>query len=123
MREVLRDYLGALPGFEVCGESESAEEALEKLDAAAADLVLVDTSLPHMTGIDFVGEVAARWGSLPCLMLSGHGHEGYVQRALAAGARGYVLKGDPAELPGAIREVLGGHEYVSPRLRGGRPEP
>jgi DNA-binding NarL/FixJ family response regulator len=120
MREVVRDFLGAVPGFEICGESTTAEDALEQLGDARPDLVIVDSSLPRMSGIDLVGEVRARWDGLPCLMLSGHGHEGYVQRAFDAGARGYVLKGDPAELPRAIREVLDGMEYLSPRLRSAR---
>ena len=116
MREVLRDYLGAMPGVEICGEATSGEEALERLDEVEADLLLVDTTLGGMNGIDFVKRVAARWKDLPCLMLSGHGQEGYVERALHAGARGYVLKGNPAELPRAIEKVLGGEVYLSPKL-------
>ncbi len=116
MREVLRDYLGAMPGVEICGEATSGEEALERLDEVEADLLLVDTTLGGMNGIDFVKRVAARWTDLPCLMLSGHGQEGYVERALHAGARGYVLKGNPAELPRAIEKVLGGEVYLSPKL-------
>ena len=118
MREVVRDYLGAVAGMEICGESVTAEDALEKLARACADLVLVDTSLPRMSGIDLVAAVRERWDGLPCLMLSGHDHESWVQRAFDAGAHGYVLKGDPAELPRAIREVLEGQRYLSPRLRG-----
>lgn len=116
MREVMRDYLGALAGFEVCGEAVTGEEALERLGDADADLVLVDTSLPKMSGIDLVAAVTERWRELPCLMLSGHGQETYVARALDAGARGYVLKGDPSELPKAILRVLEGGRYLSPSL-------
>jgi len=116
MREVLRDYLGAMPGVEICGEATSGEEALERLDEVEADLLLVDTTLGGMNGINFVKRVSARWKDLPCLMLSGHGQEGYVERALHAGARGYVLKGNPAELPRAIEKVLGGEVYLSPKL-------
>jgi DNA-binding NarL/FixJ family response regulator len=118
MREVIRDYLGAIPGLAICGEAQSGEEALELLEEAAPDLVLVDTSLARMSGIDFVTQARERWAGIRCLMLSGHGQENYVERALDAGASGYVLKGDPAELPRAIRHVLDeGERYLSPRLR------
>jgi DNA-binding NarL/FixJ family response regulator len=117
MRAVIRDYLGAMPGFEICGEAADAEQALELLEGVSPDLVLVDTTLSTMSGIDFVAVVRERWPALPCLMLSGHGQESYIARAFEAGASGYVLKGDPTELPLAIRRVLDGERYVSPRLR------
>lgn len=117
MLEVVRDFISVMSDLQMCGEAASAEDALEILDAAAPDLVLVDTSLGRMNGIDFVAEVQQRWPGLPCLMLSGHGQEHYVARALNVGARGYVLKGDPSELPQAIRSVLGGGQYISPNLR------
>jgi DNA-binding NarL/FixJ family response regulator len=114
--EVVRDFISAMSDLHMCGESSSAEEALEILDVTAPDLVLVDTALAGMNGIDFVAEVQKRWPGLPCLMLSGYGHEHYVARALNVGARGYVLKGDPSELPQAIRSVLEGGRYLSPEL-------
>lgn len=66
--------------------------------------------------IFFVAEVQQRWPGLPRLMLSGHAKEHYVARAQNVGARGYVLKGDPSELPQAIRSVLEGGRYLSPNL-------
>lgn len=117
MREVVRAYLGAIPGLSICGEAHTGEEALERLAETAADLVVVDTSLPTMGGIDLVAALHDRWADLPCLMLSGHSQESYVERALDAGARGYVLKGQPSELPEAIRRIMEGGRYLSPRLR------
>ncbi len=113
---VVRDFISVMSDLHMCGESSSAEAALELLDVTAPDLLLVDTALGRMNGIDFVAEVQKRWPGLPCLMLSGHGHEHYVARALNVGARGYVLKGDPSELPKAIRSVLDGGRYLSPSL-------
>lgn len=113
----VRDYISELSDLEMCGESSTAEEALEALAEAAPDLVLVDTALGPMDGIDFVAETQQRWPGLACLMLSGHGQQHYVERALNVGARGYVLKGDPSELPAAIRSVLRGGQYLSPNLR------
>jgi len=112
----VRDFISAMSDVEMCGESSSAEGALEILATAAPDLVLVDTALGRMNGIDFVAEAQQRWPGLACLMLSGHGQEHYVTRALNVGARGYVLKGDPTELPQAIRSVLQGGQYLSPNL-------
>ena len=127
MRQVTSEFVGGLPDVEVCGAASSAEEALDLLPAVAADLVLVDVSLPGMSGIDLVAEVAARWPTLLCLMLSGHTEVGYVERALAAGARGYVMKGDTATLAESVRCVSDGGTYVSEavreRLPGGKATP
>jgi DNA-binding NarL/FixJ family response regulator len=117
MRDVVREYLESLPEFEVVGVASSGEEALERLGEGEAELVIVDNSLPGMSGIDLVAEVHQRWAELPCLMLSGHGQAAHVERALSAGALGYVLKGDPVELPEAILAVLHGSRYLSPQLR------
>ena len=117
MRETLAAFVGDQPGYEVLAAAPTAEEALERLEEVEVDLVLVDVSLPGMSGIDLVGEIGARWPALMCLMISGHGEAAYVERALAAGARGYVLKGNPYELPGAIRDVTRGETYLSASLK------
>lgn len=116
MRETLQDYLALDADLEICGMAESAEAALEALEAAAPDVVVIDLSLPGRSGLELVGEVGERWGT-PCIILSGHGERTYVGRALACGALGYVLKGNPREIAPAIRQVLKGEIYVSPSLR------
>ncbi|MFP4622626.1 MAG: response regulator transcription factor [Gemmatimonadota bacterium] len=116
MRETLQDYLALAPDLEICGMAESAEAASDALEAAAPDVVVVDLSLPGRTGLELVEEIQERW-STPCLILSGHGERTYVARAFACGARGYVLKGDPRDLPAAIREILDGEIHLSPKLR------
>ncbi len=111
MSEMLREYIKDVPGLAVCGAAatgEAALEALEALPAAQADLVLVDVSLPEMSGIDLVRTLHARWPNLPCLMLSGHREAAYVKRAREAGASGYVLKGDPHKLTQAIQNMRTG---------------
>ena len=109
-------------GVEVCGTAASAEQALDELDAAKVDLVLVDISLPTMSGIDFVRSALARWPQLRCLMLSAHPESMYARRVLALGARGYVAKGDVDQLLEAIPRVLDGGTYLPPRV-GGAPGP
>ena len=125
MRRTLTDFIDDLPGFEVAGGAETAEQALEELDelgegaarAGAVDLVLVDTRLPGVSGIELVRALKERWPAIRCLMLSGHEERTYIDQALEAGAQGYVLKGKSEEIPEAIRRVLGGDVYLSAALQ------
>src|SRR5512143_3450886 len=97
----------------VLGVVRSAEEALEQLPSLNVDLVLIDVSLPSMNGIQLVNEIHNQFPNVLCLMLSGHLTPFYVQRALEAGARGYVLKDDiPGVLEG-VERVLEGEIYIS----------
>lgn len=117
MRQMLQVFIARMPGHEVCGVAGSGEEALDHLPEAEADLVLIDLSLPEMSGIDLITEIRGRWPALQCLILSGHKEASYVQQALAVGARGYLLKGNPYELSDAIRQVRAGDVYLSEPLR------
>lgn len=96
----------------------SAEAALEQLSRLNVDLVLVDVALPSMNGIDLVAILQKQYPELPCLMLSGHSERYYVTRALAVGAKGYVIKGNPLEILAAVQHVLAGETYISEELRG-----
>jgi DNA-binding NarL/FixJ family response regulator len=116
MRAALHDFLDTLNDFEVCGAVENADSALRQLSAATPDLVIIDVSLPGMNGIELVRELVVRFPTLCCVMLSGHGEQTYVRRSLAAGASGFILKGNPDELPVALRAVLDGEVYVSEGL-------
>ena len=117
VREMLSEFISHLPDMEMCGAAETAEEAIRDLPATKPDLLIVDMSLPQMNGAELIALVRERWPHILCLVHSAHGESGYVMRARAAGARGYVLKGNPYELPNAIRNVLQGEEYVSESLR------
>ena len=117
LRQMLGEYVRNLAGFEVCGAVATAEEALAALEITPADLVVVDVSLPRMDGVELASAIQAQWPALPCLMLSGHGETTHVERALAAGARGYVWKGDPSELGVALQRVLEGETYISEAMR------
>jgi DNA-binding NarL/FixJ family response regulator len=116
VREMVSNYITSLPDFEVCGMAATGEEALESLVDAEVNLVLIDTSLPGMSGIDLVRKVLALRPTLCCVIYSGHGETAYIERATRAGARGYILKGNPDELAGALRQVLSGETYVSEAL-------
>jgi DNA-binding NarL/FixJ family response regulator len=104
-------------GLKVVDVVQTGEAAIEKLDELDVDLVLVDVSLPTMSGIDLVIKLHESHPQLPCIMLSGHNALQYVTRSLSAGARGYVVKDDIPGLFEGIRSVLGGEIYVSEGLR------
>jgi DNA-binding NarL/FixJ family response regulator len=89
------------------------EEALRQLPTTQANLILVDIALPQMSGIDVISTIHTQWPQLPMVAFSGHQESNYVRRALDAGARGFVAKGDPYELLTAIRAVWAGHAYLS----------
>lgn len=117
MRALLRDWIDELPGLNVCGAAATAETALEELPGMQADLAVIDMSLPAMGGIELVAALREQRPQMRCLILSGHNEKSYVERALAAGAQGYLLKGEPGEIENAITQVLSGEQYLSASLK------
>ena len=116
MRNMMSTYIDELPELTVCGSVRTAEEALDQLPGHT-ELVLVDISLPGMSGIELIREVQSRWPHLLCLVCSGHDEASYVERSLEAGAHGYVAKGSPSELTDALRCLRKGESYLSASLR------
>jgi DNA-binding NarL/FixJ family response regulator len=114
---VLVRLLGLTNNLQVAAVVKRAEAALQELQTKSFDLVLVDVALPEMNGISLVGLIHDLYPDLPCLMLSGHTLGHYVNRALAAGARGYILKDDTLAIVEGIQHVLRGEIYVSRKLR------
>ena len=104
--------------YEVCGEAGSASEALEALQRAVPDIALVDISLVGQNGLDLVRTLKAAHPSMLILIISMHDEVVYAERALKAGARGYVMKQEAASVMlDAIRTVLSGKIYVSAAMR------
>lgn len=116
VQKVLCEFIVRMPEFTVCGTRQSAEDALAALNCTSPDLMLIDMSLPNMNGAELVQIIHKDWPDLPCVLLSGHSESSYVKQALAAGARGYILKGAPEELRGALKQVLDGKIYLSKDL-------
>ena len=117
VRDGLRARLEAVPGFEVAGEAGNAAEAQAQVDALKPQLVLMDVGMKDVNGIDLTAQLLAREPALQVLMLSMYDNPEYVQRALLAGARGYVLKDSPAsEIIAAIEAVAGGGTFLSPAV-------
>jgi DNA-binding NarL/FixJ family response regulator len=117
MRALLRDWIDELPGLSVCGAAASAEIALQELPGMQVDLAVIDMSLPAMGGIELVAALREQRPQMRSLILSGHNERSYVDRALAAGAQGYLLKGEPGEIENAIAKVLSGEQYLSASLK------
>jgi DNA-binding NarL/FixJ family response regulator len=103
--------------MDVVAVARSAEEALEQIPDLEVDLVLVDVSLPHRSGISLVLNLQQRYPQLPCVMLSGHVSPHYARSSLAAGARGYLVKDHADEILKGIKRVLQGEIYVSEDVR------
>lgn len=117
LRDGLTEMINRSPEARVCGEASSAEEALERIPAADPDLAIVDLSLPGMNGIDLVKALRSRIPSLQMLVLSMHDESLHAERAMRAGARGYIMKQQAAkEVLDAIRTVLSGDLYLSPKV-------
>jgi DNA-binding NarL/FixJ family response regulator len=116
MRIVLKSYLAQQDDMQVSWEATSAEEALQILEDVTPDLVLLDVSLPEMSGLDVLAHVRDVAPDTPILVLSGHVETKYAREALDGGAMGYVVKGDMKQVPKAIRRVIRGGTFLSPQV-------
>ena len=114
LREGLACLINRQADLAVCGEADNAQAALVAAAIRKPDLMVVDVSLPGRDGIDLTKELRTRYPKLPVLVFSMHDEAVYAERALRAGARGYVMKRDPTERHlRAIRRVLAGEIVAS----------
>ncbi|MDP6358638.1 MAG: response regulator transcription factor [Planctomycetota bacterium] len=98
----------------ICGEAEDALTALNSIESSQPDLMIVDISLKGTNGIDFIKRCLDKHPDLPILVLSMHDESLYAERALRAGARGYIMKKEATEnLLEAIRVILNSGVYLS----------
>jgi DNA-binding NarL/FixJ family response regulator len=117
VRQGLHLMLAAEPDIEVCGQAKDVPEALEMIAKYAPDLVVADLSLSGLSGLDLIKDVKVKQLSMPVLILSMHDETVQAERALRAGARGYVMKQEATgTVITAIRQVLAGHIYLSDRM-------
>jgi DNA-binding NarL/FixJ family response regulator len=116
-REGLRQLIDREPDFLVSGDAADVEEALRGIAATPPDLVITDISLSGTSGIDLIKTLKIRHPELPVLVVSMHEESLYAERALRAGAMGYVMKQEPAKVvKTAIRKVLGGDIHLSEKM-------
>lgn len=115
LREGLRALLSADPDFEIIGEAQDGREAVRCVEKLEPDLLLMDLSMPRMSGMDAIREIKKRYPEIKIIALTVHKTEEYLLNTLQAGADGYVLKdATHDELVLAIRNVMGGKSYLSP---------
>lgn len=117
MREGIAQWILREPGFEICGQAETASEAIRLTVKHRPDLVLTDLSLQSGNGLELIKDLQALQPGILILVVSMHDELVYAERALRAGARGYIMKeagGD--KLLAAVRQVFAGQVYVSPNM-------
>ena len=101
----------------VCGEAENAHKAMQSIAAAKPDILVVDISLNGPDGLDLLKDVRSRFPELPVLILSMHDESIYAERALRAGAQGYIMKQEATEkVLVALRRILAHEIYLSERI-------
>lgn len=115
-RQVLRAVVDAMPEVNVAWEVRNGQEALAVLATDLVDVLVVDLSLPGLSGVEVVRRAQMTWPSIAALVVSGHTGQSEIDESFAAGAKAYVLKGNPGELRDGIRATLAGDRYTSPRL-------
>jgi len=100
--------------FDVVGQSETAEEAYQNIPELKPDVAVIDISLPGMNGIELIKNLITQIPDLKILVVSRHDEELYAERAIRAGARGYLMKLEASDtLVSAIRRILNGQLYLS----------
>jgi len=117
VRQGLSQLINQEPDLMVCGQAEDARTALDAIDPSQPDILIVDVSLDGPDGIELLKTIRANDSRLPVLILSMHDESLYAERALRAGANGYIMKQEATErVLVAIRQILGGEVYVSERM-------
>ena len=117
MRQGLAQLIDNEPDLKVMAQAETGGDALDRVIREKVDLILLDISLPDKNGLEVIKDIHVQKPDLAILVVSMHDEGLYAERVLRAGARGYIMKEAGGEnLLAAIRQVLRGEVYVSPRM-------
>lgn len=117
VREWLANLINQQPDLQVCGEAENAADALRGIAATKPELAVIDITLNAASGLELIKDIRIQHPSVAPLVLSMHEEELYAERAMRAGARGYVRKRQTSKnILNAIRRVLDGGIYVSEKI-------
>ncbi len=117
VRQGLTLMINQEPDLAVCGEAEEMHAALQAVQINCPDIMIVDISLNGPDGLELLKSIRATHPTLPVLILSMHHESIYAERALRAGANGYIMKQEATErVLVALRRILGGEIYVSDRI-------
>ncbi|WP_088188005.1 MULTISPECIES: response regulator transcription factor [unclassified Desulfosporosinus] len=119
LRAGLRVLLNLEEDFEVVGEAADGEEVIRMVEKTLPDLVLLDLTLPKISGLDCIGRILEKHPLTKILVLTMHDDEEYMKAVIRAGGKGYVLKkAADVELLSAIRTVSRGELYIYPPMAG-----
>ncbi|MHC4632608.1 MAG: response regulator [Planctomycetota bacterium] len=118
---IVRQGLAELVNHEndlvACGQAEDAHQARKAIKEQRPDMAVIDISLRETSGIELIKDINVQYPDLPVLALSMHDESLYAERALRAGARGYIMKAEATEkVITAIRKILNGEIYVSDKI-------
>jgi DNA-binding NarL/FixJ family response regulator len=114
VRAGIRALLEKLPGVAVAGEANDGREVIDLIKAQQPDVVLMDISMPGLNGLQALARITRDFPGVRVIILSMHPNDEYVLQALKSGASGYLLKkAATAELPAALKGVVGGEIYLS----------
>ena len=117
VREWLANLINQQADLVVCGEAESAPQALQQIETSGPDVIIVDITLAQGSGLDLIKDVRGIYPRAAIIVLSMHEESLYAERALRAGARGYVMKKESTKkILVAIRQVLEGKLYISDKF-------
>jgi DNA-binding NarL/FixJ family response regulator len=117
VREGLANLIHQQPDLEVCGEAASEPQALQLIGTVAPDVAVVDISLENGSGLELIKNIKSMYPAVAMLALSMHDESLYAERALRAGARGYLMKREAAtRVIQGIRAVLDGQLFVSQKI-------
>src|SRR5215468_4339197 len=117
VREGLANLINGQDDLIVCGEAEDSARAIAAIRKARPDVALIDISLKNESGLELVKNLASQFPRVALIVVSMHDEALYGERALLAGARGYVMKRETSKsVLASIRRVLGGGIYVSERI-------
>jgi DNA-binding NarL/FixJ family response regulator len=117
-RQGLVALINREPNLVVCGEADSAPVAIDMIQKLTPDIALVDVTLKTTSGIELMKHLKALRPEMPVLMMSMHDESLFAERALRAGAKGYIMKLEPsATILAAIRRILSGELYLSEKMK------
>ena len=117
VRAGLCKLLESMPAFQVVGQADDGRKVLELAEQLQPDLVLMDLSMPGLTGLEATARLRKAWPKIRVVILSMHQNEEYVRQALRNGSVAYLLKdAAPQELEQALQTVLRGETYLSPAI-------
>ena len=117
VRQGLAAFINGEDDFVVCGDAEDAEGAIRQLNEKRPDIIIADLSLKGTSGIELASAIKSRF-NIPVLILSMHDENFYAERAIRAGARGFIMKKESMEtVVRALRDILNGKIYVSDDIK------